>query len=84
MSLDQAGIKQFSVLRPFPQFQVQGQHLSPGLQLDAASLKGLAIWISAAREYSEGRNSDAVNAFSGWYCLAFHNHVLAERLGTEG
>jgi aminoglycoside phosphotransferase (APT) family kinase protein len=47
-----------------------------------ASLKGLAIWISAAREYAEGRNSDAVNAFSGWYCLAFHNHVLAERLGA--
>jgi aminoglycoside phosphotransferase (APT) family kinase protein len=48
-----------------------------------ASLKGLAIWISAAREYAEGRNSDPVNAFSGWYCLAFHNHVLAERLGAQ-
>jgi aminoglycoside phosphotransferase (APT) family kinase protein len=47
-----------------------------------ASLKGLAIWISAAREYADGRNSDPVNAFSGWYCLAFHNHVLAERLGA--
>lgn len=46
-----------------------------------ASLKGLAIWISAACEYAEGRNTDAVNAFSGWYCLAFHNKVLAERLG---
>lgn len=48
-----------------------------------ASLKGLAIWISAAREYSEGRNTDAVNAFSGWYCLTFHNQVLADRLGKE-
>lgn len=48
-----------------------------------ASLKGLAIWISAAREYAEGRNTDPVNAFSGWYCLAFHNHVLAERLSRE-
>lgn len=48
-----------------------------------ASLKGLAIWISAAREYAEGRNSDPVNAFSGWYCLAFHNRVLAERLSAE-
>ena len=47
-----------------------------------ASLKGLAIWISAAREYAEGRNSDPVNAFSGWFCLAFHNHILAERLGA--
>lgn len=46
-----------------------------------ASLKGLAIWISAAREYAEGHNTDPVNAFSGWYCLAFHNKVLAERLG---
>jgi aminoglycoside phosphotransferase (APT) family kinase protein len=47
-----------------------------------ASLKGLAIWISAACEYTEGRNTDAVNAFSGWFCLAFHNKVLAERLGA--
>jgi aminoglycoside phosphotransferase (APT) family kinase protein len=47
-----------------------------------ASLKGLAIWISAACEYGEGRNTDAVNAFSGWYCLAFHNKVLAERLSA--
>ncbi len=45
-----------------------------------ASLKGLAIWISAAREYSEGRNTGLANAFSGWYCLAFHNKVLADRL----
>ncbi len=48
-----------------------------------ASLKGLAIWISAAKEYTEGRNTEAVNAFSGWYCLAFHNKVLADRLGRE-
>ena len=47
-----------------------------------ASLKGLAIWISAAREYADGRNVDPVNAFSGWYCLAFHNDVLAQRLGA--
>ena len=48
-----------------------------------ASLKGLGIWISAAREYFEGRNSDPVNAFSGWYCLAFHNNVLAHRLSEK-
>ncbi len=47
-----------------------------------ASLKGLAIWISAAKEYTEGRNTEAVNAFSGWYCLAFHNKVLADATGT--
>jgi len=23
-----------------------------------------------------------VNAFSGWYCLAYHNKVLVERLGV--
>jgi aminoglycoside phosphotransferase (APT) family kinase protein len=48
-----------------------------------ASLKGAAIWISAAREYAEGRNTDPINAFSGWYCLAFHNKVLADRLGVD-
>ena len=47
-----------------------------------ASLKGAAIWISAAREYAEGRNIDPINAFSGWFCLAFHNKVLADRLGA--
>ncbi|MEI9990555.1 MAG: phosphotransferase family protein [Rhizomicrobium sp.] len=46
-----------------------------------AGLKGAAIWISAAREYAQGRNIDPINAFSGWYCLAFHNMILAERLG---
>ena len=46
-----------------------------------ASLKGAAIWISAAREYAEGRNTDPINAFSGWYTLAFHNMVLAQKLG---
>lgn len=62
-----------------------------GLRLDTAALawweifasfKGLAIWISAAREYADMRNADPVNAFSGWYCLAFHNKVLADRLGA--
>jgi len=47
-----------------------------------ASLKGCAIWISAAKEYASGSNPDPVNAFSGWYCLAFHNKVLADRLGS--
>jgi aminoglycoside phosphotransferase (APT) family kinase protein len=48
-----------------------------------ASLKGAAIWMSAAREFAEGRNTDPINAFSGWYCLAFHNRVLADRLAAE-
>jgi aminoglycoside phosphotransferase (APT) family kinase protein len=63
-----------------------------GLRFDAeafawweifASFKGLGIWISAAREYLENRNNDPVNAFSGWYCLAFHNKVLADRLAEK-
>ncbi len=45
-----------------------------------ASLKGLAIWISAAAEVHDGTNTDPVNAFSGWYCHAYHNQVLATRL----
>ncbi|HEY7979390.1 MAG TPA: phosphotransferase family protein [Rhizomicrobium sp.] len=49
-----------------------------------ASLKGAAIWISAAREYGDGRNADPVNLFSGWYCLSFHNKVLADRLSAVG
>ena len=48
-----------------------------------ASLKGAAIWISAAREYVEGRNTDPINAFSGWYGLAVHNRILSERLAAE-
>lgn len=46
-----------------------------------ASLKGLGIWMSAAREYAEGRNTDPINAISGWYCIAYHNKILADRLG---
>ncbi len=45
-----------------------------------ASLKGLAIWISAAREVHEGTNADPVNVFSGWFCYAFHNQRLAHLL----
>jgi len=50
-------------------------------RLGAAGLSG-PIWISAAHEYATGRNDDPVNAFSGWYCLAYHNKVLADRLGA--
>ncbi|MDE2464629.1 MAG: phosphotransferase family protein [Alphaproteobacteria bacterium] len=45
-----------------------------------SQVKGLAIWISAAREFSEGRNTEGVNAFSGLYCTAFHNRTLSERI----
>ncbi|MFO1238698.1 MAG: phosphotransferase family protein [Alphaproteobacteria bacterium] len=48
-----------------------------------ASLKGLGIWISAAAEVQDGKNTDPVNAFSGWYCLSFHNQVIADRLAED-
>jgi aminoglycoside phosphotransferase (APT) family kinase protein len=45
-----------------------------------ASVKGLAIWISSAKEFQSGTNTDPVMAFSGLYCLPYHNKVLADRL----
>ena len=32
-----------------------------------ASVKGLGIWVSSAKEYSEGANHDPVLAFTGWW-----------------
>jgi len=60
-----------------------------GLKADPAALawwslfacvKGLAIWISSAKEYQAGTNSDPVMAFSGLYCIPFHNQRLASLL----
>ena len=45
-----------------------------------ASFKGLAIWISSAKEFQAGTNTDPVMAFSGLYCLPFHNKRLADML----
>lgn len=45
-----------------------------------ASFKGLAIWISSAKEFQAGTNTDPVMAFSGLYCLPFHNKRLADLL----
>lgn len=45
-----------------------------------ASLKGLAIWISSAKEFQAGTNIDPVMAFSGLYCMPFHNKRLADLL----
>lgn len=47
-----------------------------------ASLKGLAIWISSAKEYQSGSNSDPIMAFSGLYCLPFHTKRLADLLAA--
>jgi aminoglycoside phosphotransferase (APT) family kinase protein len=45
-----------------------------------ATIKGLGIWLSAAKAYAEGRNTDPVLAFSGLYPLAKANQILATRL----
>lgn len=44
------------------------------------AFKGLIIWISAAAEVADGKNTDPVNGFSGWYPYAFHNQIIADRL----
>lgn len=43
-------------------------------------VKGLGIWISSSHEYATGSNKDPVLAFSGLYCTARHNAIVAERL----
>jgi aminoglycoside phosphotransferase (APT) family kinase protein len=45
-----------------------------------AAFKGAAIWISSAKEFQAGANTDPVMAFSGLYCLPFHNKRLADLL----
>jgi len=45
-----------------------------------AAVKGLGIWISSSHAYATGDNKDPVLAFSGLYCTARHNEIIAERL----
>ena len=45
-----------------------------------ASFKGAAIWISSAKEFQAATNTDPVMAFSGLYCLPFHNKRIADLL----
>jgi len=45
-----------------------------------SNVKGLGIWISSSHEYATGDNKDPVLAFSGLYCTARHNEIVAERL----
>lgn len=49
-----------------------------------SSIKGLAIWISSAREFSDGKNIETVLVFPSWYCLDVHNRVLLERIAPDG
>ena len=45
-----------------------------------ATVKGLVIWVSAARSFMDGKNVDPVLAFSGLYPLTRANMLIAERL----
>jgi aminoglycoside phosphotransferase (APT) family kinase protein len=45
-----------------------------------ATVKGLAIWLSAARALAHGANTDPILAFSALYPLAQANQLLATRL----
>jgi len=45
-----------------------------------ASLKGLAIWISAGKEFATGASLDPVLAYSSWYCTDVHNRILVKRM----
>lgn len=60
-----------------------------GLRCDPAALawwelfnavKGLAIWISAAKAYRDGGGVDPVLGFSGWYCARRHDVIIAGHL----
>ncbi len=64
-----------------------------GLQLDSAAfrwwemfatIKGIAIWVSAARAFASGKTIDPVLFFSGTYTLARANNTLIERLAPNG
>ena len=44
------------------------------------ALKGLAIWISAAKAYRDGGGLDPVLGFSGWFCARQHNAIIAAML----
>lgn len=45
-----------------------------------ATLKGLGIWITSARAYAGGANSDPILAFSGWFPKVEANRLIAARL----
>ncbi len=47
-----------------------------------ASVKGQAIWTSAAREWRDGGFVEPILAFSGWYTARRQDEILADRLAT--
>ena len=46
-----------------------------------ASVKGMAIWISAFREFVDGGRQDPVLAVSGWYTARRQDAIIAAQLG---
>ena len=46
-----------------------------------SSVKGLAIWVSSAREYQTGKNKDPVLALSGWWPTNAQDRAALETLG---
>lgn len=48
-----------------------------------ASVKGLGIWLSAAKAFAEGENDDPILAWSGWFTHAAHELILASRLAPK-
>ncbi len=49
-----------------------------------ASVKGQAIWTSAAKEWRAGGMVEPVLAFSGWYTARRQDEILADRLAAMG
>lgn len=45
-----------------------------------ACVKGIAIWLSSAREFVEGKSRESMMAMAAWFATDIHNRVLVERL----
>jgi len=45
-----------------------------------ASVKGQAIWTSAAKAYRDGGFREPILCFSGWYTARRHDEILAAKL----
>jgi aminoglycoside phosphotransferase (APT) family kinase protein len=46
-----------------------------------SSVKGLGIWLSGAKEFSSGANSDPVLGFTGWWLANAQDRAMLETLG---
>ena len=49
-----------------------------------ASVKGQAIWTSAAKEWRDGGFKEPILAFSGWFTARRQDEILAEQLAALG